>query len=79
MKELGRRTETPPPVKCTPAGGGLFHVGKEISGKVPQKSKTWEEVSILDRQEKYLKSVLDDGEVPMDNNRRAINPQILYQ
>lgn len=41
---------------------------KENLPKVPQKSKTWEGFQYSIHQARYLKVLLDYGEVPMGNN-----------
>lgn len=41
---------------------------KDHVGKVLPKSKTWSGFNYSINQEKYLKTFLNDGEVPMDNN-----------
>jgi len=53
----GRRTETPPPVERTPAGGGLFYVGKGNDPESPTEKQDMGRVSILDEPGKISEGV----------------------
>lgn len=55
-------------VSVKPLVEAYFVWVKEHVGKVLPKSTTWNGFNYSINQEKYLKTFLNDGEVPMDNN-----------
>lgn len=55
-------------VSVRPLVDAYFKWVKENIHKVPEKSKSYEGFNYSIHQEKYLRTFLEDGEVPMDNN-----------